>query len=89
MPKREGYPVDKFTIDQAAEAMAKARKSSERVAEDSCAWGRAQGWKVRWEWRGNSVWMIDETQRPYTEYELFDVVPLPEALADLEAQGNG
>jgi hypothetical protein len=78
--------VEFMTSEQ---VLADARKTMERIAEDSCVWGRAQGWNVRWEWRGNSVWLIDETHQPPTETEMFDVVPLPEAMQDLEVEGNG
>lgn len=71
------------------ETIAKARKEVEQIAESSCVWGRSQGWKVRWEWRGNSMWIIDETQQPPTENEMCDIVTLPEAMRDLEAQGHG
>jgi hypothetical protein len=78
-----------MTSDRVSKTIDRARKEIEEIAESSCVWGRAQGWKVRWEWRGNSMWIIDETELPATENEMCDIVTLPEALHDLEAQGNG
>lgn len=65
-------------------AMQEARSVMARIMDDSCAHGRSKGFKVRWEWRGNSVWLIDETEQPPTETEMADVVPLSEAMADIE-----
>jgi hypothetical protein len=60
----------------------------ERITEESCESARRQGWKMRWEWRGDSMWIIDETQQSPIETEMFDVVPIDQAMRELEPEGG-
>lgn len=56
--------------------IAEVRAAMEKIMEESCTFGRSKGFKVRWEWRGDSMWFIDETESPPNEEEWFDVLSI-------------